>query len=217
MIFTSLRLKEFKNYLDVIIEYPAVEFRLDGLNLNDLPLIEKAFKLPGIIKLAVIKEDDSTLTSRLLSSAIHFGADYIDIDADFNSDLTNELIIEARSKNVKVISSYHNYEKVPDMDYLLEKLKKMSEYKPDYYKTACKAETNEEVIRLLNLYALENYDIKLENKIAAIPIGAQWKAVRASVLELGSPFMFASISNVSATAAGQIEYKKFKKILDLLK
>ena len=57
----------------------------------------------------------------------------------------------------KLILSYHNFESIPDMEFLKEKLKLMSAYSPDVYKIACMPKSGDDIH---TLYTLQEYFAK---------------------------------------------------------
>jgi len=146
----------------------------------------------------------------LLIAAINAGARYVDIEVESADDFKDDIIDVAVSKNCKVIISYHDFNKTPLANELEEIVKWCFDSKCDIAKICCQANSSEECARLLSLYSY-GYPI------ISIGMGEIGKITRIASLLLGAPFTYASIDADKKTAPGQIDSKKFKEILDMIK
>jgi 3-dehydroquinate dehydratase-1 len=145
-----------------------------------------------------------------LIAAINAGAQYVDIEVESADDFKNEIIETAKSKNCKVIVSYHDYNKTPLINELEEIIKWCFDSKCQMAKICCHVNSYDECARLLSLYSY-GYPI------ISIGMGPMGKITRIASLLLGAPFTYASIDDSKKTAPGQIDSKKLKEILEMIK
>ena len=145
-----------------------------------------------------------------LIAAINAGAQYVDIEVESADDFKNSIIDTAKSKNCKIIVSYHDYNKTPLANELEEIIKWCFESKCDIVKICCNTNSSEECARLLSLYSYGD-------TIISIGMGDIGKITRIASLLLGAPFTYASIDDRKKTAPGQIDSNKLKEILNMIK
>ena len=145
-----------------------------------------------------------------LIAAINAGAEYVDIEVESGDDFKNEVAAAAKSKGCKIIVSYHDYNKTPLINELEEIIKWCFESKCDIAKICCHVDSSQECARLLSLYSYGN-------SIISIGMGGMGKITRIASLLLGAPFIYASIDDSKKTAPGQIDSKKLKEILNMIK
>jgi 3-dehydroquinate dehydratase type I len=145
-----------------------------------------------------------------LIAAINAGAGYVDIEVESGDDFKNDIITVAKSKGCKIIVSYHDYNKTPLANELEEIIKWCFDSKCDIAKICCHVNSSEECARLLSLYSYGN-------AIIYIGMGDIWKITRIASLLLGAPFTYASIDDNKKTAPGQINSRKLKEILNMIR
>jgi 3-dehydroquinate dehydratase-1 len=197
-----------------------VEIRMDYLDLGELCKI-KIEKLGGIKKPVVAtcmpeweggryvgSEDDRIST---LTGAFEF-SDYVSIELKTREDLRNRIISEAGKSGVKVIVSYHDFEKTPTEEEILDILKKEKEAGADIAKIAFMAGNYGDVLRVMN--------VLVENKagipIIAISMGEFGKISRVLGPLFGSYLTFASTGGGSESAPGQLTVDELKQILEII-
>lgn len=199
------------------------EIRLDTADLSPNE-IQQIFSLP--VKLIATyksgnKPDDLRL--KALMTAIISGAAYVEIEVESDSDFRNEIIRAAHFQGCRVIISYHNYEITPPRSELTTIIDQCFFYGADIAKIACLVNSEEENARLLSLY---NYVYTMDSpcgsqpgsqkQFIAIGMGDKGKMTRIAAPSLGAPFTYASLSEQSKTAPGQIEFKKLETIFNLV-
>ncbi len=155
------------------------------------------------------KTDEYGTMAEILSLAIDWGCNAIDIDMQTPEAVRIPLISKAKQNNRTVIISYHNFVETPEISRLENHVKEMKRMGADIVKIACMANSTQDCARILGLY--ENH-----NNMVAFCMGELGKITRLATPLLGAPFTYASIEGFS-TAAGQIEYGKMEVLLDTFK
>jgi len=128
---------------------------------------------------------------KLLVKAAEKGAKYADMDiGEYDKEVAKRL----REKGCRVIVSFHDFEKTPNEEKLLEILEELSE-KADIVKIVTTANHIEDNQRILSLY--ENTGIPL----VAFAMGEKGKTTRFACLAQGSPWTYCALEK--AVAPGQ--------------
>jgi 3-dehydroquinate dehydratase-1 len=192
-----------KRALSIVEMFDLIELRLDICGF-------KTSHLKGIFALgkeiiATYREDSSKASNHKmdqLKAAIELGAKYIDIEIELDEKQQEELIIHAKGYGVKVIISYHNYEKTPRIEELKEIISKARQKGADLVKIATKVNFRNDCLTLFNLY-------EGEENLIAFGMGDDAKFTRVTALFLGSPFTYIYFLSQNKTAEGQLSYKEF--------
>ncbi len=198
-----------EDILKLAAENEMIELRFDLLDLekNDVKEITK-INSNVIATYRSGKVSDSERIS-VLKNAVDCGVKYIDIEVDSSDNFKSELCGYAKSKNVKIIISYHNFEKTPQKRELEEIVQWSRENKADICKIACMTNNSADAARIISMY---DYD----KTVVAIGMGELGKITRIASLKLGAPFTFAGISEKNKTAPGQLSAAKLKEISGLI-
>lgn len=140
-------------------------------------------------------------------------ADLIDVELFAGDAVVRETIKSAHANNGKVIVSNHDFQKTPDKDELVERLRKMQELGADISKIAVMPQSRQDVLMLLEATCemIENY--------ATCPIITMSMAEMGLVSRLcgevfGSAVTFGSVG--TASAPGQIDASDLKEILKII-
>jgi 3-dehydroquinate dehydratase type I len=160
-----------------------------------------------------IAADHSVKSKENLLKAIDYGAKIIDID--INNPNFDDLYTKIKSQNRKLIISFHNYEELPKPDEMNEFIKVCVDRKADYAKIACKLNTNQDILKLMELYKnpfVANGKIKL----LAMGLGELGPLSRLMACAFNSPFIYCSYVSELATADGQLSVLDFLNIYDKL-
>jgi 3-dehydroquinate dehydratase I len=206
-----------KNYESVIqsaknsIEAGAdlVEFRIDAMdhpNPDDVVNIIKDINHPLIATNRRIDEggffkgSESERTEILLEAAKH--ADIIDIELVTDSNHMNKIIKASKS----TIISYHDFEKTPPVDVLLEVVSRERKL-GDIAKFAVMPNNISDTLVVLNVLS------QVENTVG-ISMGDFGRYTRIVAPLFGSPITFASLD--SKSAPGQLDIQSTKNFLDKL-
>ncbi len=220
--------EDIVNTANLIIESQAdlVEWRVDWFeNAFDFEkiemIIEKLREILGEKPLLFTfrtkseggeKAIDDTCYKELYKKVIDTGyVDLIDVEGFQNEETAKELIAYAHQTSVKVIVSSHDFEKTPEENILLERLKVMQEMDADILKIAVMPKTKADVITLMSVTE------KMVSKYASKPIISMSMSDIGVVSRLagelsGSAITFGNVGR--ASAPGQISACELKKILE---
>lgn len=211
MYCVSLPSLKFEELLEVANRNEFIEIRLDLIDINRNEFIQLLnTNSKKIIATRNIQISDSEVDYILLS--LKYNVEFIDIDVNFDSYKIELIISEIRKYNKKYIISYHNYYQTPSNDELINILNKCSDYSPDLIKIACKSNSKEDNLNLLNIY--RHYDDK--TKLIVMGMGLIGKITRIASLYFGAPFVYVSSKKGLETADGQIDKDSFETIQKLL-
>jgi len=209
MICISISEPSLDKILEFIGKAEMAEIRLDLMDLSDLE-IEKIFSQP--VKLIATcrqgKFNDEERKKKLIK-AIQSGASYVDIEIESNDDFKKEIKKIAKSHKCKLIISFHDFDKTPSTEELNKIVDDCFSEGADIAKIACKANTENDAVRILSLYVHHK-------NLVALGMGEKGMITRVASLLLGAPFSFASIGTGKETASGQIEFEDMKKIMNKL-
>jgi len=139
----------------------------------------------------------------LLIKSLDYGADYVDIDIKTAKSLLKKLINVAKSKKVKTIISYHNFEKTPKN--LKAIYKKISSFNPEIIKFSTKINRVHDIADLFSL--LKNAD----RKIITLGMGDKGEITRILAPKLGNYLYYAPLRKEEKTADGQLTYEELNK------
>ncbi len=209
MICISLVNKNFSECLKIVSKEQLVEIRIDKLKLT-LEETGKLFRASSTL-VATCRKGELTDQERHghLAMAVFSGAAYVDIDTGTDDSFRTELIRLARSKNCRVIVSYHNFDATPSYNDLAEIADQCIQKGGDIAKIACMVKSEEDVINMLSLY-------NLDMQLISVGMGDMGKITRVAAPYLGAEFTYASYEPGLEAAAGQISRDDMKKIFDLL-
>jgi 3-dehydroquinate dehydratase-1 len=185
------------------------EIRFDLMDLSNLQYQQIFGHHKNLIATHRLKAEEYDTMTEILSLAIDWGCNAIDIDRDTPEHLRIPLINKAKQNKRTVIISYHNFVETPEISKLETHVKEMVLMGADIVKIACMANSVADCSRILGLY--ENHQ-----NIIAFCMGAIGQSTRIVAPLLGAPFTYASIEGFS-TAPGQIEYGKMEVLLDTFK
>jgi 3-dehydroquinate dehydratase I len=186
-----------------------IELRIDSIdqaNPDDVSNIIKEIDHPLIATNRMIKEGGlfkGTETERidiLLAAAKY--ADIIDIELQTDEEYLNKIIKASKS----TIISYHNFEKTPSSDVLLEVISQERKL-GDIAKFAVMPKTISDTLVVLNV-------LSQVDKTIGISMGDLGRYTRVVAPLFGSPITFASIDTISAP--GQLDIHTTKNFLDKL-
>ncbi|TXT55561.1 MAG: 3-dehydroquinate dehydratase [Promethearchaeota archaeon] len=220
----------------VSIEKPAlIEFRLDYL--KDPNLLQSSFLqsllalLPNHIRsiltlrnhseggLLMINEKKRIM---FLKTMINSNPDYLDIELRSSSDTLQEVIKRAQEKDVKLIFSYHDFEKTPSFEetsQLIEsyynQLINNTQIKKELlssciFKFIFQADTFQDNITTLAL----SKEFSKRISLICFCMGSLGVLSRISCVKVNSPFTYASYKK--KTAIGQINIGEMHQIFEFL-
>lgn len=139
--------------------------------------------------------------------------DLIDIELFSCEEGINKIVNKAIEKNVKIVMSNHDFNKTPEKEEIISRLKKMQDLGANLLKIAVMPNNPSDVITLLD--ATNTMAEKYANRpIVTMSMGSLGAISRLSGEAFGSCMTFGSAK--CASAPGQIEVSELREILDLL-
>lgn len=136
------------------------------------------------------------------------GARYLDLDYDSPEEYRSDLITAARKAGFKIVLSYHNFEGTDSYERLIEIYDTCIKNGADIVKIVTASKTIQECSRVLNLYKMAP-----KGKLAAFSIGDEGRFTRLLSHFLGSPFIYCTLDEESATAPGQLTITEAEKLI----
>ena len=134
----------------------------------------------------------------------HGMADYVDIELEKDEDKLHEMIVLAQKSFTKIIGSYHDFEKMPDEDFLVDMLSKAHDEGCDVGKIACMAETIDDAGRML--IATSRFHEKHKSfPVATMAMGRPGYVTRLYGGLYGSRVTFATMGKASAPGQRSVE------------
>ena len=158
-----------------------------------------------------IKYDDY---AELILSASETGyVDMVDLEVFIGTDIVKEIIAGAHNAGVKVIGSNHNFNKTPDKDEIVERLRNMQELGVDIPKIAVMPKGMKDVITLLA--ATEEMHREFADRpIVTVSMSETGVLSRICGEAFGSAITFGAAKNVSAP--GQMKVNDLSAAIKLL-
>lgn len=206
MICVSLSGIAYEDCMSMAGREPFVEFRFDLLELTMEQIPEVVTAANSCIATCRPGNLDESHRLEILKTAIHSGADYVDIELESDPAFSKEIIEAARLQDTAVIISYHNFDITPDMPALEQIVKDCSKAGADVVKIASQVNHSED---LRNLFKLYNRDLRM----VIIGMGELGVISRIAAPMLGAEFTFAAPEAGQETAPGQISKDKLLSII----
>ena len=138
-----------------------LEIRLDFLKerisiseLKELSRLKSTSGLPLMLTIRPSWEggnfnDDEERRTSLLDEGIKLNFDYIDLELNMDETRRNQLISNARKKNVKTIVSYHDFKRTPPTKQILDKIEECINAGGDIAKVAYYNNSVEDALNVL--------------------------------------------------------------------
>jgi len=207
-----------------VLPVEMAEWRVDfyaGYEKELLSIVEELKKILGkkelIVTLRTEHEGGEPNGSRfayfeLIEGVLSQGiADYVDVEVNRDAEKTKVLSEKYSDSKTKIIGSYHDFEKTPSSDFIVEKLTKAKEIGCAIGKLACMPQKKEDVDTLLS--ATEK--MKEENPeypIITMSMGSLGECSRLYGGLYGSEVSFGTAGE--ASAPGQVSYDKMIEVFD---
>ncbi len=209
---------ELKNGLSKALEKDSdiVEFRLDKLEgFSDFDSLLD-INIPSIVTNRSKEEGgyfEGTEKERVgkLINALEKGASCVDIELSSSDKQINEVIEKAENLEKSVILSYHNFDGMPSIEELQEKVREMNDYNCDFCKIIGFSNNYKDSINMLK-FLIRNSETKNNGEIIAFAMGEKGEFTRVTAPLVGSPITYASIE--IETAPGQLNLSTVKEILE---
>lgn len=200
------------DWFEHVFNFSKVEDVLKDLRtaLGDTPLL-MTFRTSKEGGEKSIKPDDY---AELVIRAAETGyVDLVDVEVYIGTDIVKEIIAGAHNAGVKVIGSNHDFNKTPDKDEIVERLRKMQDLGVDIPKIAVMPKGMKDVVTLLA--ATEEMHREFADRpIVTISMSETGVLSRICGEALGSAVTFGAAKNVSAP--GQMEVNDLSAAIKLL-
>ncbi|EJX06347.1 3-dehydroquinate dehydratase, type I [gut metagenome] len=177
--------------------------------LGELPLL---FTLRTEQEGGKFSEDETTYETINLAVAKSKKADLIDIEALSDRETKKELIRKLSREGVKVISSYHDFEKTEDREGILRIYESLKESGGDILKVAVKPKEFEDVTRFMQ--ATKEVTNRTEKPLIGISMGNTGSITRIAGENFGSSITFATVG--AASAPGQFRLRELRMMIHSL-
>jgi 3-dehydroquinate dehydratase I len=188
------------------------EVRLDTMDI-DVPSVKRIFSMPlKLIATCRRGTYDDSLREKFLLAAIESGAAYVDIEMNSSDQLKTRIIERAIHGGSKVILSYHNFNRTPSFMTLKNVVTESFLAGANLTKIACMVHYYTDNLRLLSLLGIKKYT----GRLIVTGMGKSGKITRVASVFLGSPFNYSFFERGYSMAPGQIDMKRFKKIIELI-
>lgn len=139
--------------------------------------------------------------------------DLVDLELFNEENDIRKLVDEAHARGVKVVMSNHDFDKTPEKDEILKRLRRMQDLGADLPKIAVMPKSASDVLTLLDATRTmkETY---ADCPLITMSMGGQGVISRLSGEVFGSALTFGAAKQ--ASAPGQINVDELRRILDLL-
>jgi 3-dehydroquinate dehydratase-1 len=186
-----------------------VEFRLD--NLSNFTLLEDIAHRKSFPAIAADRSDrDVALTKKLLMTAASSGFEYVDLD--LHSTITQSDIGRLKSMGSELIRSFHDFSKTPSSEELDQVLDSQIRAGGDICKVVTTAVTMRDNLSILRFVEKKSS----ETRLVSFAMGRYGMLSRILSPLFGSEFTFASLTEDSKTAEGQLTIDNLRSAWQIL-
>ena len=216
--------EDILNQLPHDLPYDFIELRIDTYSyLNEchkvITLLQKIRELvecPILLTCRSLSEGgQSSLTKdeykQLLIQIIESGlTDMVDVEVNVGNAIVFEVVEKAKSHNIKVVMSYHNFDKTPSQEDMMDILEKMEVMGGDILKIAVMPVCKKDVVTLMNTSLIMSS--RIDKPLIMISMGELGKITRIAGELIGSSVTFGMA--IDSSAPGQIHVSHLKVILE---
>jgi 3-dehydroquinate dehydratase type I len=201
---------EFNRVLDQVTQKQPdlVEFRLD--RLNEISLLEQITETKSYPAIATVKTKEEAMAKKLLLAAASAGFEFVDVD--ISSPHAKNTVAELEATGADVIVSFHDGSKTPDPKDLQTILDTQMQVGGYLYKIVTTATRQMDNLSILNFLKEKPADAKLVT-FAMGPCGIPSRILSPV---FGAEFTFASLTESSKTADGQLTIDQLRSVWQLL-
>lgn len=160
------------------------------------------------------KEIDPETYVKLNSMAAATGyVDAVDVEVFTGDEYVKAVVEAAHSNNVKVIGSNHDFDKTPEKDDIVSRLRKMQNLGVDVPKIAVMPKNKKDVLKLLEATE-EMYTNYADRPIITMSMDGTGAISRLCGEVFGSSLTFGTVGK--ASAPGQIEVESLKTAMEII-
>ena len=139
--------------------------------------------------------------------------DLVDVEAFTGDEVVRDIIESAHESGVVVVASNHDFEKTPEKDEIVRRLRKMQELDADIPKIAVMPQSRKDVLTLLSATE-EMVSEYADRPIITMSMAGTGVVSRLTGETFGSALTFGAASK--ASAPGQVGVHELKKVLDII-
>jgi len=193
-----------------------IEVRLDSLKNHDrIAEIPLCSKMPLIATNRSIEHHGKFSGSederqRILMDAARNGFEYVDIDLSMPN--MKQLIDNLREVGAKLIVSFHDFERTPELSLLNKVLEEEIDWGAEICKIVTTARSVEDNLNTINFVS----EASKKAKIVCFAMGELGKLSRLLSPVFGAFFTFASIDEKRKTAKGQLTIQEMREVYAIL-
>ena len=216
--------EDILNQISVNLPYNLIELRIDSYEeINDfnkvlslLNKVRRSVECPILFTCRTQNEGGNASLSlqqysQLLTEVISSGyIDLVDIELNIGNITVLDLVEKAHKKDVLAVMSYHNFDKTPAYDDIIDILEKMEVMGGDILKIAVMPLSKKDVVTLMNVSTVMSN--KLDKPLIMISMGELGKITRIAGELIGSSVTFGSA--LKSSAPGQIHVNDLKLLLE---
>jgi len=204
MICVTFSKPTVEQFLSQHPDVHMIELRLDLMKLDDAQLC-RILSLPVDVIATCRPNEQMSEKQRyaLLCQCISLSARYVDVEIESGTKFISAIKSFATKHKCKLILSYHNFEKTPELPELEDIAEHCHAEQADIVKIACMVKNEHDILNLKSLYST-NYPV------IALGMGEKGIITRIKACEWGAPFSFAAATSETATAPGQVDYKTIR-------
>ena len=200
------------DWFDGVFEFDKVEDVLKDLRvaLGDTPLLFTFRTSNEGGEKSIEKDAYATLNKKAAATGL---VDLVDVEVFTGDDVVKDIVSSAHENNVKVVASNHDFDKTPDKDDILSRLKKMQDLGADIPKIAVMPTCRKDVLTLL-LATQEMADEYADRPIITMSMAGTGVVSRLCGEAFGSALTFGAVGK--ASAPGQMNASDLSTILNLI-
>jgi len=191
---TSISTKDIRKCLHQLAKAEMAELRLDLMEIDVMGISTIMLTNKPVIATCRSGKFSDQARFNLLRMAMQRGALYVDIDMNNTDSFISQIKEAVGESGVKLILSYHNHDKTPDLPELENILSAMNQHNPDLYKIITTVQHADD------LQTIQSFQTGKQNLIS-FGMGEQGKQSRLQSLENGAPFTY--VYEDRPTAPGQ--------------
>ena len=200
------------DWFDGVFEFDKVEDVLKDLRvaLGDTPLLFTFRTSNEGGEKSIEKDAYATLNKKAAATGL---VDLVDVEVFTGDDIVKDIVAEAHKNNVKVVASNHDFDKTPDKDDIVPRLRKMQELGADIPKIAVMPQSRKDVLTLLSA-TQEMADNYADRPIITMSMAGTGLVSRLCGEAFGSALTFGAVGK--ASAPGQMNASDLSTILNLI-
>ncbi len=200
------------DWFDDVFDFAKVEDVLKDLRvaLKDTPLLFTFRTSNEGGEKSIEKDVYATLNKNAAATGL---VDLVDVEVFTGDDIVKDIVASAHEHGVKVVASNHDFDKTPEKDDIVSRLRKMQELGADIPKIAVMPTCRKDVITLLSA-TQEMADEYADRPIITMSMAGTGLVSRLCGEAFGSALTFGAVGK--ASAPGQMDASDLSTILNLI-